>query len=115
MTDIEKLKTKIAAIREQNRNQNYENQILEIQIKKVESQIQHFAETHVEEKDRIAYTVKAENGRIRTQEIENEQDRKQQKLNLLKAVRKTKEENNKLELEIMKLNSEYNKIMKIVE
>lgn len=115
MSEIEKLKNQISEIRVQNRYKNYENHLLEIQIKKVENQISQFADSHVEERDRIAYTVKIENGRIETQEAENEQERKAQKLALLRTVRKTKEENTKLEIEIMKLNSEYNRIAKILE
>ena len=115
MSEIEKLKQQLNEIRTQNRYKNYENQLIEIQIKKVEHQIAQFADSHIEEKDRIAYAVKVENGRIETQQVENEQERKAQKLALLRTVRKTKEENTKLEIEIMKLNSEYNRIMKILE
>ena len=105
---IEELKE----LREKNRVTNYENHMIELEINKIDSQIEIFENNRQEEQNRMTYTTKIELNRIDVDSNEKEEERKSAKKKLLHEIKKTKDENAKLELDIMKAKSELNRITK---
>lgn len=113
MTDISSIKEKLSKIRAENRNINYENNLLEIQIVKIDSQIEATTKKLQPEKDKIGYESKVESARIDISIEDAAEKRNEAKKALLGKIQQIQNENSTLENEIAMLTCQYNRITRL--